>query len=227
MRKMSVMLAIFCFVLAIPVLVFAQDSVEKDGDRELFEDGTEDGEEDNNGNTAVDGDGNGTTSTDDSSIDAEDQGMFEIVSQTGVQSVLNGTIPLTIQILPKITSSKAEIVWEVPRGLSSSNDTDLWFSMEENVPRSFRIDVLPENAGRYVVVADVTAWRYDTNYVASAEYEFEIDEALRITPVQPEYSRNMMIFTIAKVVGVGVIGVALFFGVKFGIRMYKKWMATD
>ena len=202
-------------LLVMPSLGFAQDLPEKDGDVELFttDDEREVSEEVEN--------------AEEDSNDAQRQGMFEVVSEIGTQKVFGGAIPLTIHILPKIDSSKAEVLWDVPRGLTTGDETDRWFTMVEDSPRSFTIDVLPSKSGRYVVVVDVTAWRYDTNYVASVEFDFVIDNDLHVTPAQPEYVRNRTIYSIGMIVGGALAAGLLVIGVKFGIRKYRSWMAAD
>jgi hypothetical protein len=194
--------------------VVAQDLPEKDGDRVLFNDGT--GFEDVE-----------TSEEDLTTNDASSHGMFEVTAEIGTQKVLGNSIPLTITIDPRIDSNKAEVLWDVPRGLETEDETDRWFTMVENSTRSFSINVVPTELGRYVVVVDVTAWRYDTNYVGSAEFEFRIDDQLHITPAQSEYVKNRTYLTVGTVLGIAVAGALLVLGAKFGLRTYRKWMAAD
>lgn len=183
----------------------------KDGNQELFD-----------GSSETEG-----SDTKASLNDASIQGMFEIVTQIGTQKVFGGGIPLTVWIMPKIDSTKAEVVWDLPRGLETKDETDSWFTMVENTPRSFTITVVPSSLGKYVIVVDVTAWRYNTNYVASKEINITIDSKLHVSPAQPEYLENRTLCMVAAGIGVSLCGVLLVVGIKFGFRKYRAWMSAD
>ena len=153
--------------------------------------------------------------------------LIGIESVVGTQSVLSGKIPLYVKIDPSVDSSRAKITWDVPRGLDMSDAEFEWFEMADGASQTFQIDVEPLLAGRYEIVVDVTAWRYDTNYVTSAVLSFEIDEDLLITPQTSEYKRNRMIYTVLILLFVVLLMIVAVFGVKFGIRWFKEWMSKD
>lgn len=155
------------------------------------------------------------------------EGLISIEATIGVQSVLTNKIPLTVVVTPRVSSSRAEITWYVPRELEAQGETEKWFSMEDGVTNTFGLDVIPEESGRYEVVVDVTAWRHDTNYVTSAELVFEIDDELHVTPAPDQYKMNMMLYQVGVVAGIILGLVALGMGIKFGIARFKKWMAED
>jgi len=153
--------------------------------------------------------------------------IFTVESRIQVQSVVSGKVPLVVTITPEIDSSKAQITWDIPRGLTPDGQTDVWFAMEKGTPVSFRIDVKPDAAGAYEVVAGITAWRYDTNYVSSVRFSFDVDDSLKLTPPSVEYTRNLVLFR----GGIGIFSLgllaALFFTVKYLIARFKKWMSED
>lgn len=158
-------------------------------------------------------------------ITAED--LFEIELAVGTQSVISGKIPLYLYVKPKIDSSKAQVQWEIPRGLNPLSATEEWFEMKEDKGKVFTIYVEPETAGHYEVLVSVTAWRYDTNYVGSSEVVFDIDANLKITPQTAEYQRNNILLIVGVVV-LSVSGcVGAVFLVKFVMKRFKKWMAED
>lgn len=225
MKKLLGILILVCAV-TLPLLNFlqsahAQDLPEKDNERELFDEGEGVMDDSYLDEELVD------QTSGDSSSKAQVQGMFEISAEIGTQSVLNNEIPLTLTIRPKIDSKKAEVKWDLPRGLTARSETNRWFTMEKDVPRTFTLEVEPEASGRYVIVADVTAWRYDTNYVASAEIELQIDENLHVYPMQEEYKNNRTIMIVLTVVGVIIAGNLVFFGAKLALNKYRQWMAKD
>jgi len=158
---------------------------------------------------------------------AGDTDVISVSTELGLQSVITGKIPLIIRVTPKIDSRKAQVRWGLPRGLYTQSPDDVWFEMQEGVIREFRIDVSPTSSGRFETVVDVTAWRYDTNYVSSATFLFEIDEDLHVTPAPDGYARNLMLYrgTLAVLSLLAIM--IMFFAVKFGIKLFRKWLAED
>jgi hypothetical protein len=156
-----------------------------------------------------------------------DTDVISVSTEMGLQSVITGKIPLIIRVSPKIDSRKAQVRWNLPRGLYTQSPEDVWYEMQEGVTREFRIDVVPTSAGRYETVVDVTAWRYDTNYVSSAAFLFEIDEELHVTPAPEGYTRNLALYraTLALLSLIAII--IAFFAVKFGIGRFRRWLAED
>ncbi|MDD3662038.1 MAG: hypothetical protein PHG63_03140 [Candidatus Dojkabacteria bacterium] len=153
--------------------------------------------------------------------------VLDVEMYVGTQSVFNNTIPLYVRVLPKVSSTRAQISWHVPRGLVAEDPEELWFSMEEDVEQVFRIDVSPQSSGSYRIVVDVTAWRFDTNYVSSTDVSFVIDETLHISPAPADYVKNIMIYRIVTVILVVLAAAGLFFGAKFAIRRFKQWLSQD
>lgn len=190
--------------------IVAQDLPKKDGDRILFIDNDEE-----------------ETDAGDKTSDAVKNGMFNIETKIGTQKVIGNAIPLIVTITPTIDSKKAQVVWDVPRNLDTENDTERWYTMVKGVPRSFSIEVTPKKAGRYVVVVDVTAWRYDTNYVGSSEIELVIDDELHISPAQEEYQRNRLTLIIELAIGIVIGAIVLFLLIKFAYEKYRQWMSED
>lgn len=153
--------------------------------------------------------------------------LFNLETSKGTQSVFNGRIPIFLYVKPYIDSSKAQVEWEVPRGLEPMGEPEQWFKMEKDRAETFKLYVIPEQSGHYEIVANVTAWRYDTNYVDSVVVEIEIDDELLVAPRSPEYQRNKTFLTLG--IGIGIIGVIVgaYFLVKLGIKKFKVWMASD
>lgn len=236
--KLRVSLFAVLFSAILPLAVLAQDTMDLAEDTVIHGESVAsefDGETILDEDAAID-DEESTGTADQENRDSQDEKNTEITGDTdvisvstelGLQSVITGKIPLIIRITPKIDSSKAQVRWDLPRGLDTSSPEDVWFEMQEGVTREFRIEVSPASAGRYKTVVDVTAWRYDTNYVSSAAFLFEIDEKLHITPAPDGYVRNLMIYrgTLAVLSLFAIIG--MFFAVKFGIRYFRKWLAED
>lgn len=159
--------------------------------------------------------------------DLDGNGLMKVTSEVGVQSVLSDRIPLVVTVEPRISSSKAQISWSIPRGLATNDETSIWFSMEEGVKRTFRIDVEPIVEGTYKIVVDVTAWRYDTNYVASTDLSFDIDKNLHVDPPPEEYTRNEMMFRVTVVILIILAIIGGIFGLKFAIKRFRQWLAED
>jgi hypothetical protein len=92
---------------------------------------------------------------------------------------------------------------------------------------TFKLLVSPQESGDYEIIADVTAWRYDTNYVDAAEINLSIGEDLLVEPKSPEYKRNMIFLTVGKIAlaAAGVAGV--YFLYKIGKEKFKVWMSQD
>ena len=153
--------------------------------------------------------------------------MISISTEMGVQSVVSGKIPLLVRVTPQVDSSKAQVRWDLPRGLVTTDPVDLWFEMKEGVTREFIVNVEPLSAGNYETVVDVTAWRYDTNYVSSATFRFDIDDGLVVTPAPEEYTRSLMLYRIVLALAALVAIIVAFFAIKFGIKQFKQWLAED
>lgn len=164
---------------------------------------------------------------DDLGNDAEEANVLQMSVEVGTQSVISNAIPLFVHVMPAVDASKARISWSVPRGLSADGVTEGWFTMTDGEALTFRIDVTPEAAGSYTVVPEVTAWRFDTNYVGAEEINFEVDASLHVSPAQSEYQRNKMVLVVAEIVGImlGVVGILVL--VKFLMKRFKLWLAED
>jgi hypothetical protein len=163
----------------------------------------------------------------DEDISVPGEKLFHIETHVGTQSVVNGNIPVFIYVKPYIDSSKAQLQWDVPRGLRAKSKTEQWFSMTEEESETFKLVISPVEPGKYEIIADMTAWRYDSNYVDSAQIEIEIDNNLLLTPRTSEYKRNQIIFTVVKVLGVIVGAFGAFILFKIGKKKFQKWMAED
>ncbi|MBN1618832.1 hypothetical protein JW887_05860 [Candidatus Dojkabacteria bacterium] len=171
---------------------------------------------------------NESEANDDSDPEADGvSDIFEIDYYVGTQSVFNDSIPIYVHIVPKLDSSKAEINWDLPHGLTTKDPLKQWFSMEDGGEKTFKIVVSPEDPGSYEIVANLTAWRYDSNYVDSVTIEFDIDQDLHITPLTSEYQRNQILYVGGIIVLIVLSGVGLIFLIKFLFSKYKSWMATD
>jgi len=153
--------------------------------------------------------------------------FFTIETAIGTQSVIDKKIPVYLYLKPKINSSKAQLEWNVPRGLEALSSTDVWFEMEEDVGRTFVLYVSPQSAGHYKIVINVTAWRFDTNYVDSDEIEIDIDSSLLITPQTAEYKRNNIFLTAGIVLAGGGVIVGGYFLINLLRKRFRKWMSED
>lgn len=236
MRSNTHQIVILAIVLALilPVAAFAEfkDSTvtEETTDESAADPDTGTDEEDTDNDAAAPELFEGSSEEDGSTTDdtqEDSTGILTLETNMATQSVVSGKIPLTITVISAVDSSKAAVTWDLPRGLTAYGEKQTWFRMEADVPYSFTVEIEPQKSGTYSIVVDVTAWRYDTNYVTSGEFEFEIDEQLHVTPAPEEYTRNLMIFRVGVTAGVVVGIIAVVFLVKFGIKRFKTWMAQD
>ncbi|MEA3357579.1 MAG: hypothetical protein U9Q67_04035 [Patescibacteria group bacterium] len=164
----------------------------------------------------------------DEDVEVEDSvDLFTVEASIGDQSVRTGEISLSVDITPSIDSSNAQVVWDLPRGLSTSDDIEQWFEMNSDEQQTFTINVKPENSGTYKIVVDVTAWRYDTNYVSSDQLNLEINNDLLLSPVTEEYNKRLVMYNVAKI-AVGLIGLGLLgLSGKHIYKMFRKWLVSD
>jgi hypothetical protein len=163
----------------------------------------------------------------DETISVPGEKMFHLETSIGTQSVINGKVPIYLYVKPYIDSSRAELEWEIPRGLKAQTGRENWFKLEEDTPRTFKIMVSPQQPGEYEIIANVTAWRYDTNYVDAIEIPLEIDQNLNVVPKSSEYNRNKMLLT-GGLVLLSIGGIAgLYFLFKFGKEKFRVWMSQD
>lgn len=180
------------------------------------------------GTTTEDGTDTDDVSEEETTVDEVVGGsFFTIETAVGTQSVINGKIPIYLYLKPKIDSSKAQLEWNVPRGLDAMSSVDVWFEMEEDTGRTFTLYVSPQTEGHYKIVVNVTAWRFDTNYVDSEEIEIDIDSDLLMTPQTAEYQRNNILLTVGIIVvcAAGVVGG--YFVIKLLQKKFSKWMSED
>lgn len=224
---------IFVLVLGfilLPYSAFAQTDDDNGEDDQTVEESVEDGVDGTTVDTIMD---ESDVNDDDDSIDNNDvvtdgvSSLFEIETAVGTQSVLSGTVPVYVYVKPKIDSTRAQLVWFVPRGLKAVTETEKWFSMEEDVGQTFMLEVEPQASGKYEIIVDVTAWRYDTNYVGTAKIDLEIDESLHVTPITGDYRRNQILLVVGGIVGGAGAAFGLYFLGKFGYRKFKEWLAKD
>jgi hypothetical protein len=236
-RILAAMVLSAAFLL-LPVFAAAQET-EETGEDQMIQVVDENGDDDDGGTADGEADGDTIQVVDDDSdsISEEevengtslsgDTDVITVSTEMGVQSVVTGKIPLIIRVTPHVDSRKAQVRWDLPRGLVSNDPVDVWFEMEKDVVREFRIEVEPAAAGNFETVVDVTAWRYDTNYVSSATFRFDIDEELTVTPPPEAYTRSLMLFRVALALMALIAIIVAIFAVKFGIKQFKQWLAED
>lgn len=148
---------------------------------------------------------------------------FEIQTTVGTQSAWSGKIPVYVSITPQIDSTRAQLKWDIPRGLETEEAVEVWFSMETGVVRQFELWVIPDATGSYKVGVEVIAWRYDDNYVDSAEVSVNIDDNLRLSPVSAAYSRNLLFLTIGKIIVVALVVGGMYLAARIILKKYVKW----
>lgn len=220
----------WCYVLVVVLscsflfcdgLVWAQEDVTLDSEEE-YEVVVDDMSDDNE-----DADTDEEIAVDESGDEFTGGSFFTIETAVGTQSVLNGKIPVYLYVKPRIDSSKTQLEWNVPRGLEAVSSTDIWFEMEEDVGRTFTLYVSPQVEGYYKIIVNVTAWRFDTNYVDSEEVEIDIDSNLIVTPQTEEYKRNSVFLTVGIIVAAAAGVVGGYCMVKLLKKKFKKWMSED
>lgn len=199
--------------------VLAQDDSNTESEEDVVE-SEEDVTEDGSGVDSV----TGEETTGDEVVGGS---FFTIETAIGTQSVINGKIPIYLYMKPKIDSSKAQLEWNVPRGLDALSSVDVWFEMEEDTGRTFTLYVSPQTAGHYKIVVNVTAWRFDTNYVDSEEIEIDIDADLLMTPQTAEYKRNSVFLTVGIIVVCAACVVGGYFAIKLFQKKFSGWMSED
>lgn len=164
------------------------------------------------------------TQTGSESLAVED---FTINLTKGSQSAINQSVPLTLNFMSRFDSNEAFVRWSGPPGVEFLDKEEVFFSMFEDTEYDFTQRVKFKEAGTYRIVAQVEAWRSEANYLSSESIDITVDENLEIVPADPEYQQNKIIWLVARIAIVVVIGGGLVAGGIFGIKKFKAWLSED
>jgi len=141
------------------------------------------------------------------------------------QSAFNKYVPITIRITPNETPVKTQITWDVPDNISlKTSHSEFIESLVKDQTYEFKARVKPTDPGTYEIVVNVTAWRHDTNYTSSESIQIEFNNNLVVDPTDTNYQVLNIVKIFLIILGIGGIGVGLFFGGKKLMKVLEKYL---
>lgn len=166
------------------------------------------------------------TTTDTGKVDINTK-YFDIKLSLGTQSAWNNSIPLIIQLTPKIDSEKTEITFDTPIGLQVTSNYKKYFVGKKGNTYELTGTIKPSKAGVYRIAVNAIAWQYNTNYTSSQTITLELDKNLKIVPQTQAYYVGVVIkyFVFALIAG-GIVALIVVFGKK-GLKKLKVWMTPE
>lgn len=145
--------------------------------------------------------------------------FFELKLIRGTQNPLTKGIPYTLYITPKIDSEKTQIQWEVPSTLVAKPSHKEFVNLKNGQTYTYRANILPQREGTYDVTVNVIAWQYNVNYTNSVSSTIKLSKGLVVQPVDSGYTITLLLII---VLGLALIGAAIFFIYKSSDKIMKK-----
>lgn len=166
------------------------------------------------------------TTTDTGKVDINTK-YFDIKLSLGTQSAWDNSIPLIIQLTPKIDSEKTEITFDAPIGLQVKSNYKKYFVGKNGNTYQLKGTIYPSKSGVYRIAVNAIAWQYNTNYTSSQTITIELDKNLQIVPQTQGYYIGVVIkYLVFILLAGGVIALIVIFGKK-GLKKLKVWMTPE
>ncbi len=144
---------------------------------------------------------------------------FDLTLSEGVQSPLNKNMTYTLTIVPHLSSSKVQIIWDSSSTIEITPKHEEFVSVTDGNEYTYKAVVKPSASGTYKINASVIAWQYDTNYTNTVSNSLTLSEALVSQPVTIEY---IILVVIVILIIFAIAGLSIWGGIEYSKRLLKK-----
>mgnify|MGYP003587033450 CR=1 FL=1 len=170
--------------------------------------------------TAEDSSGEYTLQTEvDENTNMATNKYFDLTLSEGVQSPLNKNITYTLTVVPHLSSSKVQIIWDSSSTIKITPKHNEFVSMTDGEEYTFKATVRPTASGTYKVNASVIAWQYDTNFTNTVNNSLTLDTGLVSQPVTIEY---IILIVIEFLIIIATAALAIWGGIEGSKKLLKK-----
>lgn len=144
---------------------------------------------------------------------------FDLTLSEGVQSPLNKNITYTLTIIPHLTSSRVQIIWDSSSTIKITPKHEEFVSVTDGGEYTYKAVISPSASGTYKVNVSVIAWQYDTNYTNTVSNSLTLNSGLVSQPVTIEY---IILVVIEILIIFAIVGLLIWGGIEFSKKMLKK-----
>lgn len=144
---------------------------------------------------------------------------FDLTLSEGVQSPLNKNITYTLTIVPHLTSSRVQIIWDSSSTIKITPKHEEFVSVTDGGEYTYKAGISPSASGTYKVNVSVIAWQYDTNYTNTVSNSLTLNSGLVSQPVTIEY---IILVVIEILIIFAIVGLLIWGGIEFSKKMLKK-----
>lgn len=170
--------------------------------------------------TAEDSSGEYTLQTEvDDNTNMATNKYFDLTLSEGVQSPLNKNITYTLTVIPHLTSSKVQIIWDSSSTIKINPKHEEFVSMTDGEEYTFKATIKPSAGGTYKINVSVIAWQYDTNYTNTVNNSLTLNSGLVSQPVTIEY---IILVVIEILIIVATAALAIWGGIEISKKLLKK-----
>ena len=149
---------------------------------------------------------------------------FDLTLSEGVQSPLNKNITYTLTVVPHLTSSKVQIIWDSSSTIKISPKHTEFVSMTDGEEYTFKATIKPSASGTYKINVSIIAWQYDTNYTNTVNNSLTLSSGLVSQPVTIEY---IILVVIEILIIIATAALAIWGGIEISkklLRKTKNWL---
>ncbi len=196
MKKILIILSSLLLSIGVATTVYAQETTAEDSSGEY----TLQTEVDDNTNMAT-------------------NKYFDLTLSEGVQSPLNKNITYTLTVIPHLTSSKVQIIWDSSSTIKINPKHEEFVSMTDGEEYTFKATIKPSAGGTYKINVSVIAWQYDTNYTNTVNNSLTLNSGLVSQPVTIEY---IILVVIEILIIVATAALAIWGGIEISKKLLKK-----
>lgn len=170
--------------------------------------------------TAEDSSGEYTLQTEvDDNTNMATNKYFDLTLSEGVQSPLNKNITYTLTVIPHLTSSKVQIIWDSSSTIKINPKHEEFVSMTDGEEYTFKATIKPSAGGTYKINVSVIAWQYDTNYTNTVNNSLTLNSGLVSQPVTIEY---IILVVIEILIIIATAALAIWGGIEISKKLLKK-----
>jgi uncharacterized protein YxeA len=144
---------------------------------------------------------------------------FDLTLSEGVQSPLNKNITYTLTIVPHLSSSKVQIIWDSSSTIEITPKHQEFVSVTDGNKYTYKAVIKPSASGTYKINASVIAWQYDTNYTNTVSNSLTLNDALVSQPMTIEY---IILVVIVTLIILAIAGLSIWGGIEYSKKLLKK-----
>ncbi len=149
---------------------------------------------------------------------------FDLVLIKKSQSVFTGYVRYELKITPHISSTKTQILWEVPTTLKAIPRHKEFINMQEGVTYTVKADIKPLREGEYDVTASIISWQHDTNYTNAVSGTLKLNKSLLLEPISTEYIVGSILKYLLIIASAVIIILLVLRHSNFYAQKARKWL---